>query len=241
MIDAKFIVEKNSLIAEKVFELKLVGEPGKIIPGQFVNIKIPNFFLRRPISVSEVAADGITVIYKVVGNGTAAISSLTAGDNLSVLCGLGNGFTVTEHKKPLLIGGGVGAPPMLYLAKKIFENGVAAEVVLGFRSEKDVFLVDKLAKYTSKVHVATEDGSYGSKGYVTDVVRGLDYDYFYACGPLPMLRALSTLDTDGQLSFEERMGCGFGGCMGCSCKKTDGSYSRICKEGPVFKKGDIDI
>ncbi len=241
MIDATLIINENKPIANGVYIMRLTGDFGTIMPGQFVNIKLPGLYLRRPISVADVNANTLTLIYKVVGEGTAAMAECIVGDRLSVLCGLGNGFNITNHKNPLLIGGGVGTPPMLMLAKTLWEMGTPAVAVLGFRSQGDVFLESELAAVTKNVYIATEDGSYGTKGYVTDVVNSLDYDYFYACGPMPMLRALSSLEVDGQLSFEERMGCGFGGCMGCSCKKTNDDYARICKEGPVFKKGEIKI
>ncbi len=241
MIDTTLKIIKHECIAKDVFLMVLQGEIGELKPGQFVNIKLDGFFLRRPISVCDAEGDTLTIIYKAVGEGTAAMAGLKVGDSLTVLSGLGNGFTVTSHEKPLLIGGGVGAPPMLLLAKTLNKAGKKPACVLGFRSQEDVFLKDELRQYCSEVYIATEDGSEGTKGFVTDVVKNLDYDYFYSCGPMPMLKALTTLKPDGQLSFEERMGCGFGGCMGCSCKKNGGGYARICKEGPVFAKGEIEF
>ncbi len=241
MIDGSFTIIENKIIADSVFMIKLSGDSGDIVAGQFVNIKLENFFLRRPISVADVQEDVLTLIYKVVGSGTKALSLLCSGEELKILCGLGNGFTITDHKNPILIGGGVGAPPMLLLAKTLCKMGIKPTVVLGFRTKKDVFLEQELSDYAKKIYITTEDGSYGSKGFVTDVVEKIDCDYFYACGPMPMLKALAKLNIEGQLSYEERMGCGFGGCMGCSCKTTNGEYARICKEGPVFKKGEIKL
>ncbi len=241
MKDGIFTIIENKTIANNVLLMRLKGSPGEIVAGQFVNIKLSNLFLRRPISVADVHNDILTLIYKVVGSGTKNLSELSPGQELKILCGLGNGFNITEHQKPILIGGGVGAPPMLLLAKTLSQKGIKPTVVLGFRSKSDVFLEQDLTKYASKIYIATEDGSYGHKGFVTDVVKELDYDYFYACGPMPMLKALSTLKVEGQLSYEERMGCGFGGCMGCSCKTENSGYARICKEGPVFNKGELLI
>ncbi len=241
MIQTKMKIEKNERIADGVFRMVLLGECGEMKPGQFVNIALDGFYLRRPISVCDQNGDRVTVIYKTVGEGTKAMSRLENGEELSVLCGLGNGFTVKDTLKPLLIGGGVGVPPMLLLAKALAQKGIKATAVLGFRSKGDVFLEKELLEYCEAIYVTTEDGSYGTKGFVTDVVNGLEFDYFYTCGPMPMLRALAALSADGQLSYEERMGCGFGGCMGCSCKKTNGDYARICKEGPVFDKGEITL
>ncbi len=241
MKDVSLKIIKHERIANDVLLMVLEGDIGDIKPGQFVNIKLDGFYLRRPISVSDVDENRLTVIYKVVGEGTAAMATLKVGESLCVLCGLGNGFSATEHEKPLLIGGGVGTPPMLLLAKTLRLSGKSPIAVLGFRSKDDVFLQDELKRYCDEVYIATEDGSQGTKGYVTDIIKDLSYDYFYACGPLPMLKALSGLTAQGQLSFEERMGCGFGGCMGCSCKKNGGGYARICKEGPVFAKGEIEF
>ncbi len=239
MVDLSLMVQSNRLIADDVYRMILQGDIVDIHAGQFVNIKIDGLYLRRPISVCDIDGDRLTLIYKAVGEGTNRMTNMQKGEKISVLCGLGRGFDIQNFPSQLLIGGGVGAPPMLLLAKTLNKMGVKTTAVLGFRSRKDVFLEEELNAYCDKVFITTEDGSYGTKGFVTGVVNELDFDYFYACGPMPMLRALQDIDQDGQLSYEERMGCGFGGCMGCSCEKTNGDYARICKEGPVFKKGEL--
>ncbi len=241
MVEALLTITGNEPIAEQVYRMTLSGDTGAMFAGQFVNIKLEGFYLRRPISVCDIDDDKLTLIYKAVGDGTKQMSGLKSGEKLSVMCGLGNGFKPQEHSKQLLIAGGVGAPPMLLLAKSLAEKGIKPTAVLGFRSANDVFLEKELAHFCEKVYITTEDGSHGTKGFVTTVVNDLDFDYFYACGPLPMLRALSDIDRDGQLSYEERMGCGFGGCMGCSCEKENGGYARICKEGPVFNNGELKL
>ncbi len=233
-----FKITENTEIASSVYRMRLCGDCTSLCPGQFVMVELPEFFLRRPISVCDVAGDVLTLIYKVVGDGTDYMSTLKINTELSVLSPLGNGYEPKETKKPLLVGGGVGVPPLLFLAKKLAQNGTKPVAVLGFNSACDVFLEKELAEVCDEVHITTIDGSYGTKGFVTDVVWSLEYDYFYACGPLPMLKALENEATsDGQVSHEERMGCGFGACMGCSCEKQDGSYARVCKEGPVFFVG----
>lgn len=208
-------------------------------PGQFINIKLDGFFLRRPISICDYNGESITVIYKTVGDGTEFMSTLTEGEKLDCLVGLGNGYTLNNAEKPVLIGGGVGVPPLFALAKALINKGVTPEVILGFNSDDEIFLEKEFKALGCKVNVTTVDGSYGVKGFVTDVLNGLDYDYFYTCGPMPMFKAIEkTAKTDGQFSFEERMGCGFGACMGCSCKTKDG-YKRICKDGPVLERSEI--
>ena len=197
-------------------------------------------FLRRPISVCDYDADSITLIYKVVGEGTAQLSGMRPGERLDLLTGLGNGFsTDCDARRPLLVGGGVGVPPLYGLAKALRAAGKPVQVVLGFNTAAELFYDEEFRALGCGVSVATADGSCGVRGFVTDALAGLDFDYFYACGPLPMLRALSAATAcDGQLSFEERMGCGFGACMGCSCKTLTGG-KRICKEGPVLMKNEI--
>ncbi len=236
-----FKVISNKPIASDVMEMVLEGDTSHITAsGQFVNIKIDGLFLRRPISVCDVKEGELTLIYKVVGKGTELMRDMKEGTELDVLSGLGNGYDLTlSGDKPLLLGGGVGVPPLYNLAKKLIAEGKEVTVILGFNSKIDVFYEDEFKKLGAKVFVTTADGSYGIKGFVTDAVKGLDYSYFYTCGPEPMLKAVyKTLNTSGQLSFEERMGCGFGACMGCSCKTVTGN-KRICKEGPVLKKEDI--
>ncbi|MBR6534128.1 MAG: dihydroorotate dehydrogenase electron transfer subunit [Clostridia bacterium] len=237
----KFTVLSNENIALDVYKTVLRGDTGAInAPGQFVELQLPGFYLRRPISVCDVQNDELTLIYKVVGVGTDAMRQYENGFSLDVLTGLGNGFDASaECTRPLLVGGGVGVPPLYYLCKKLIENGKKPSVVLGFNNEKDVFYKDEFESLGVFVTVTTVDGTFGTKGFVTDVLADIEYDYTYACGPLPMLRALyNKTECDGEYSFEARMGCGFGACMGCSIMTKNG-MKRVCKEGPVFKKGEI--
>ncbi len=236
-----FKIISNTPIANDVLKMVLEGDTSDITAsGQFVNIKIDGFYLRRPISVCDVEDDKLTLIYKVVGKGTEAMRDMKSGETLDVLTGLGNGYDLSvSGEKPLLLGGGVGVPPLYNLAKKLIAEGKEVTVILGFNSKGDVFYENEFAALGAKVFVTTADGSYGIKGFVTDAVSDLEYTYFYTCGPEPMLKAVyKTLTTSGQFSFEERMGCGFGACMGCSCKTITGN-KRICKEGPVLIKEDI--
>ncbi len=242
MKQSDFTILSNQKIAQDVYEMKLAGDTSAITaPGQFVNIRLDGLFLRRPISVCDYDANSLTLIYKVVGTGTAQMSRMQAGEKLDLLTGLGNGYNLSKSgEKPLLIGGGVGVPPLYNLAKQLVAAGKHPVAVLGFNSEKDVFYKEEFEKLGVQTHIATADGSMGQKGFVTDVVKTLqDYSYFYTCGPEPMLKAVYDVTaTDGEFSFEERMGCGFGACMGCSCKTKYGN-KRICKEGPVLCKEEI--
>ena len=208
--------------------------------GQFVNIKLDGLFLRRPISVCDCEGDILTLIYKVVGKGTEQMSLMCKGETLDVLTGLGNGYDTTlSGDAPILLGGGVGVPPMYMLCKKLIGEGKRVRVVLGFNKADEVFYEEEFRALGAHVTVTTVDSSYGTKGFVTDVMKNSEYSYFYTCGPEPMLKAVyNTSVSEGQFSFEERMGCGFGACMGCSCKTITG-YKRICKEGPVMKKEEI--
>jgi len=237
-----YTVLENEKIAKDVFLMVLEGDTSFITaPGQFINIQIEGFYLRRPISICDWDDKTITIIYKVVGKGTEAMAEMKAGKKLDVLTGLGNGFTPMEGStRPLVIGGGVGAPPMYGVAKELVKQGAKPIVILGFTSKDDVFYEEEFKALGCDVYVTTNDGSYGTKGFVTDVIKTLEgYDYFYTCGPLPMLKAIAdATECSGQLSFEERMGCGFGGCMGCSCKTLTGN-KRICTEGPVLLKEEI--
>lgn len=237
-----YTIGENTKIAKDVYFMTLYGDTSFITaPGQFINIQLDGFFLRRPISICDWDKEKIDIIYKVVGAGTEAMAKMTKGQTLDVLTGLGNGFTINaESEKPLVIGGGVGTPPMYNLAKQLIAQGKKPTVILGFTSADDVFYEKEFASLGCDVYVTTNDGSYGTKGFVTDVIKTLtDYDYFYTCGPEPMLKAIaSATECSGQLSFEERMGCGFGGCMGCSCKTLTGN-KRICKEGPILVKEEI--
>ena len=219
----------------------LSGDTSDIrVSGGFVNIKIDGLFLRRPISVCDFDENSLTLIYKVVGKGTESLSEMKEGEVLDLLVGLGNGYdTKKSGDAPLLIGGGVGVPPLYKLAKLLTAQGKRVSVVLGFNSACDVFYEEEFRALGAEVRVTTADGSYGTKGFVTDAMGDIDYSYFYTCGPEPMLKAVhKATKTSGQMSFEERMGCGFGACMGCSCKTLTG-YKRICKEGPVMEKEEI--
>jgi len=238
----KYKILQNKNIAKNTYKMILEGDTTYIRrPGQFINIELDGFYLRRPISVCDYDEKTITIIYKVVGNGTEKMATFEEGQELDILTGLGNGFEVKRSgEKPLLIGGGVGTPPMYNLCKKLVEQGKNPIVVLGFGNVDDVFYEEKFKEIGAEVYISTVDGSYGTKGFVTDIVKNLkDYTYYYTCGPKNMLKAVyDTATTDGELSFEEKMGCGFGACMGCTCETTKGN-KRICKEGPVLKKEEI--
>lgn len=230
----------NVALINDVYKMVLGGDTRYITaPGQFINIRLEGKFLRRPISVCDYDDKSITIIYKIVGEGTEQLSKLESGEVLDVLTGLGNGYDITKSTKPLLIGGGVGVPPMYNLAKALLADGQKPTVVLGFNTKSEVFYEDEFKALGCNTLVTTVDGSYGIKGFVTDAMTDLDYDYFYTCGPLPMFKAVyNSTSTSGQFSFEERMGCGFGACMGCSCKTKYGN-KRICKDGPVLVKEEI--
>lgn len=234
-------VRSNERLTSDVFRMELTGDVRAITsPGQFLNFRLDGFSLRRPISVCDVGEGSVTVVYRVVGGGTAAMAKLRSGAVLDTLTGLGNGFDASKSgDTPLLIGGGVGTPPLVYLCRMLREEGKRVKVVLGFRTASDVLLEEEFRALGAEVYIATEDGSFGTRGFVTDVMKTLDYSYFYTCGPMPMYRAVErTAVTDGQYSFEERMGCGFGACMGCSCQTLFGS-KRICTDGPVFERKEI--
>ncbi len=239
-----FKIVSNQCIARSVYRMVMEGDTQYVTaPGQFVNIELEGRFLRRPISVCDYDEHSITIIYKVVGGGTEQMSRMSAGEELDVLTGLGNGFDVAAAgERNLLVGGGVGVPPMYNLAKRLKAEGRDVCVVMGFNAESEIFYEREFEELGVEVYVATADGSRGVKGFVTDVIaqKELKYDYFYTCGPLPMLRALydATGSVEGEMSFEERMGCGFGACMGCSCRTKYGT-KRICKDGPVLKKDEI--
>ena len=240
MIKSCYKVESNEKIAKSVYKMVLSGDTSAITrQGQFINIKVPDKYLRRPISVCDFGGDTVTVIYKVVGEGTKIMTKKKKGISLDVLTGLGNGFDAGKSgDRPLLIGGGVGVPPLYNLAKKLKDEGKTVTVILGFNTSDEVFLKEEFEKIAT-VYLTTADGSEGQKGFVTDAMDGIDYDYIYTCGPQAMLRAVyDKAKTGGQFSFEERMGCGFGACMGCSCKTKYGA-KRICKDGPVLEKEEI--
>ena len=233
-----FEIIKNIPLNENVYLMRLKGEITR--PGQFVNIALEGLFLRRPISVNDVEGDELQIIYKVVGKGTEQMSKMVASQKLDILTGLGNGYDLSKSgDKVLLIGGGVGVPPLYMLAKELIAQNKKVEVVLGFNTASELFFEEEFKAIGAKTYVTTVDGSYGIKGFVTNAIDDLDYTYFYTCGPEPMLKAVyKATKTSGQFSFEERMGCGFGACMGCSCKTLYGN-KRICKDGPVLVKEEI--
>ena len=241
MYQGFYEIKSNKKLTESIFEMVLEGDTSSITaPGQFINIKLEGFYLRRPISICDYDDTTITIIYKVVGEGTEVMSKKKSGEKLDVLCGLGNGFDTSKSMdKPVLIGGGVGVPPMYNLCKKLIADDKEVTVILGFNKKDEIFYEDKFENLGADVKVTTVDGSYGIKGFVTDALKETEYSYFYTCGPMPMFKAIeSTAVTSGQYSFEERMGCGFGACMGCSCKTKYGN-KRICKDGPVLEREEI--
>ena len=232
---------ENKKIARDIMKMVLVGDTSSLTkPGQFINIKLDGKYLRRPISVCDYDDKTITIIYKIVGSGTEQMAGMKENETLDILVGLGNGFDVSlSGEAPVIIGGGVGVPPMYGVCKALNEMGIKAKVILGFNSVADVFYEDEFKKLGADVYITTADGTYGQKGFVTDVLKDLSYSYFFTCGPMPMFKAIEqTATTSGQYSFEERMGCGFGACMGCSCKTKYGN-KRICKDGPVLVKEEI--
>ena len=235
-----FTILSNTALTDSVYKMVLSGDTSDITaPGQFVNIQLSGLFLRRPISVCDYDEETLTIVYKVVGKGTEQMSTMATGEKLDILTGLGNGYDLSitgEH--PVLLGGGVGVPPMYNLAKKLLAQGKTVSVILGFNTKSEIFYENEFRSLGCDVTVTTVDGSYGTKGFVTDALPE-NYTHFCCCGPEPMLKAVyRATKTSGQMSFEERMGCGFGACMGCSCKTLTGN-KRICKDGPVMKKEEI--
>ena len=236
-----FEILTNTPLTSSVYKMTLRGDTSAITaPGQFVEIALPGKFLRRPISVCDWAENSLTLIYKVVGHGTEQMASLPAGTRLDVLTGLGNGYDTTlSGENPVLVGGGVGVPPLYALCKKLITEGKNPRVILGFNQESEIFLAKEFEALGVPTHIATADGSVGTKGFVTDVLKTMDYSYFYSCGPMPMFRAMeAVVTTSGEFSFEERMGCGFGACMGCSIQTKSGA-KRVCKDGPVFLREEV--
>ena len=235
----KWTIVSNLPIASRTYKMLLKGDTEGILPGQFVEIALPDYFLRRPISVSDVESNQLTLIYKVVGDGTAAMARLAEGTELDILTGLGNGYDLSKAgEEALLIGGGVGVPPLIYAAKSLLKTGKRVHVVLGFNSACEVFAEETFKALGCQVDVCTMDGSYGTKGVVTDLLAS-PAPFYYACGPLPMLKAITrSVGTNGQISMEERMGCGVGICVGCSIETTQG-IKRVCKEGPVFNAEEL--
>lgn len=239
---ALYSIERNRMIANEVWEMVLLGDTAGITaPGQFINIKLDGYFLRRPISICDWDGAGLTIIYKVVGQGTEFMSHMTAGQKLDILIGLGNGYDTSKcGQNTVIIGGGAGIPPLYGLAKRLLSDGKKVTAILGFNTKSEIFYEEKFKSLGIETTVTTVDGSYGKKGFVTDAFPA-KYDYFCACGPLPMLKAVyekTPESVSGQLSFEERMGCGFGACMGCSCRTKNGA-KRVCKDGPILEKEEI--
>ena len=232
-------IESNERIAERVFRMVLQGRTEGIEPGQFVEIAVPGCYLRRPISVSDIEGDRLTIIYKIVGSGTARMAQMAAGEEINMLTGLGHGYDLTQGgNEVLLIGGGVGVPPLIYAAKRLRQAGRQVRVVMGFNTANEVFGEEVFRSLGCDVTVCTMDGSYGKKGVVTDLIEK-PAPYYYACGPLPMIKAIMrTIGTNGQVSMEERMGCGVGICVGCTIETKEG-FKRVCKEGPVFNADKI--
>lgn len=236
-----FKIAEQRLLTGSVVRMTLTGDTSAVTaPGQFVNVRVEGSFLRRPISVCDCEADRLTLIYKIVGSGTARMAELPAGSDLDILTGLGNGYALDPAgDAPLLIGGGVGVPPLFLLCRKLLGRGIRPAVILGFNTKDEIFLEEEFRALGADVTVTTADGSYGTPGFVTAAMDGIRYSYFYTCGPLPMLKSVYRKTvTSGQFSLEERMGCGFGACMGCTIH-TNGGDKRVCREGPVFTKEDL--
>ena len=236
-----FTIISNEALTDVVYKMVLKGDTSAITNcGQFVDLRLPEKYLRRPISVCDYNEETLTLIYKVVGSGTDIMSRLQPGTQLDILTGLGNGYDLSvAGDAPVLVGGGVGVPPMFNLCKKLMAEGKHPQVVLGFNTGAEIFLAEDFKALGAEVYIATADGSVGTKGFVTDVIKNLNYTYFYSCGPMPMFRAMEqVMATSGQYSFEERMGCGFGACMGCTIQ-TKAGYKRVCKDGPVFFREEV--
>ena len=236
-----FTIISNIPLTDVVYQMVLEGDTSAITNcGQFVDLRLPEKYLRRPISVCDYDHKTLTLIYKAVGSGTQLMTTLPHGTMLDVLTGLGNGYdTSLSGDRPVLVGGGVGVPPLYNLCKKLIAEGKHPQVVLGFNTGDEIFLANEFRRLGVDVHIATADGSVGTKGFVTDVIKTLSYTYFYSCGPMPMFRAMEqVMTTSGQYSFEERMGCGFGACMGCTIQ-TNAGYKRVCKDGPVFAREEV--
>ncbi len=238
MRECELTILDNRPLARQVYRMTFSGaEPCQ--PGQFINLQLKGLYLRRPISVYDQEGDCLQIIYKVVGRGTEQLSTLQPGTVLNAITGLGNGYDLAPAgDTPLLLGGGVGVPPLYLLARRLREAGKQVTAVLGFNTREEVFGEEAFRALGCAVTVTTADGSQGQKGFVTDALPDT-YSYFYTCGPEPMLRAVyARTKGSGQFSFEERMGCGFGACMGCSCQTIAGP-KRICRDGPVLKKEEI--
>ena len=236
-------IMSNEKIAENTYEMKLSGTGIKeSLPGQFINIKLDGYYLRRPISISHQDGDVLTIVYKVAGNGTEEMTKYESGRVLDILMPLGNGYDISKSgKHPLIIGGGAGVSPMFGLGKALKSSGAEPVALLGFNSKDEIYYANKFEEAGIKTVITTADGSAGTKGFVTGCIKDIEFDCFYACGPNPMLQALDNIiekNIQGWMSFEERMGCGFGACMGCSCKTKNGN-KRVCKDGPVFERAEV--
>ncbi|MCD7828193.1 MAG: dihydroorotate dehydrogenase electron transfer subunit [Clostridiales bacterium] len=241
MKEVNYTIKSNDKLTDNVYKMVLIGDTSDITaPGQFINIKINSLYLRRPISVFDCSPYTVSIIYKVVGKGTEIMSAMAPNEKLDCITGLGNGFSTEQSgDHPLLIGGGVGVPPLYFLAKKLIAEGKSVKVILGFNNSTEIFCKEDFESIGVDTIITTVDGSVGIKGFAAKALENTDYTYFYTCGPIPMLKSIcDSTNTSGQFSFEERMGCGFGACMGCSCKTKYGS-KRICKDGPVLVKEEI--
>ncbi len=241
MYQGMYEILSNRFIAKNTYEMVLKGDTSSLTkPGQFINIKLEGKYLRRPISVCDYDKETTTIIYKVVGGGTEQMAEMKSGEMLDILSGLGNGFDINKaDKDAVLLGGGAGIAPMYNLCRELIRKGTDVTVILGFNTKDEVYYEEEFKSLGAKVYITTVDGSYGEKGFVTDVLKNLTYSYFFTCGPMPMFKAIeSVATTSGQYSFEERMGCGFGACMGCSCETKYGN-KRICKDGPVLMREEI--
>ena len=240
MKNVELEVVKNVPVGKNIYCMRLKGDCSEIKNyDEFIDIKLEGFYLRRPISVSDFTSDYVDILYKVLGHGTYYMSTIKEGTKLDCLVGLGNGFDINKAKKPLLVAGGIGIAPLIGLAKGFNKLGIKPKLVYGARTKDDIVLQEELEKYT-ELYIATDDGSLGFKGNVCQCLKqlNLDFDYYYACGPQIMLKYLAQDYKNGEISLEARMGCGFGACMGCSTKTTNGP-KRICKEGPVFDASEV--
>lgn len=241
-------IKSNKELISGIFEMVLKGEMAKEVkePGTFLAIKVCQGFspyLRRPISICKVSNDELTIIFRVQGSGTKILSEKKAGDTVDVLGPLGHGFNVdlAKGKNALLIGGGIGTPPLYELSRRLQNNAKSVTHILGFADSSQIFYKNEF-EALGKTIITTENGSYGKKGYVTDAIKTVgDFDIVYSCGPTPMLKALVNALPEKELyiSIEERMACAIGACYGCVCHGPDNTYKRVCKDGPVFKAGEV--
>ena len=242
MKDVKLVIESNIKVGKDIYLMRLAGDTSEIKnPGEFIDIRLPQYYLRRPISVYSFTNKNVDILYKILGHGTKDLSELLPGTELEVLVGLGNGFDINKSQKPLLIAGGIGLAPLVGLAEEFNKKGIRPTLVYGARSEEDLVQIEKLATLC-ELFLCTDDGSFGLHGNVVDCIKknNIDFDYYYSCGPFRMLEAIAKNYQNGCVSLEARMGCGFGACMGCSIKTTNGP-KRVCKEGPVFEASEVEF